>query len=259
MATFNQMRELELLLTALSSQTDLAFDVVVADDGSQPAASKLLDEMRVRLPLKIKSVWQEDAGFRKARALNLAAGSTAAELLVFLDGDCIPFRNLTSVYRGAAVPGNFLVGGVGFLDAEASRALTPEGVQQGIHEKMLSTRERLRMLSIHARNLLHVGGKQTRPRIRGGNFAVTSELFHRVDGFDEVYCGYGKEDSDLRNRMRNAGAQGCSLWHRAFAVHLARSVSPSGARQKVPAQLYAEGRARIEARVGLSSHSGVAE
>lgn len=254
-STFNQPRELELVLASLACQTDPAFDVIVADDGSEPEASKRVDALRADLPFAIQTVWQENAGFRKARVLNLAALRTQAELLVFLDGDCTPFRNLIEVYRRFATPGGFLVGGVGFLSEEATRALTPQGVRRGEHER-LPTRERLRMLSIHAKNLLHAGGKLTRPRIRGGNFAVTSALFHRVNGFDEVYCGYGKEDSDLRNRMRNAGARGRSLWHRAFAVHPARSTLGTVTRLNAPPELYERGRSLVEARSGLRAHTG---
>ena len=93
-----------------------------------------------------------------------------------------------------------------------------------------------------------------RPRIRGGNFAICAELFRTVDGFDEVYGGYGKEDSDLRNRLRNTGAKGISLWTRARACHLAREVAPSGARDPAPTELYEAGRELIKARRGMSGH-----
>ncbi len=87
------------------------------------------------------------------------------------------------------------------------------------------------MRSKHITNWWHRGGKRTRPRIRGGNFAVAADLFQAVNGFDEVYCGYGKEDSDLRDRMRNAGARGISVWTSAIATHLSREdVAERGAR-----------------------------
>jgi glycosyltransferase involved in cell wall biosynthesis len=250
-AAFDQPRELALVLSALAAQTETHFDVIVADDGSNPPASEVIDSLREELPFEIRCVWQEDAGFRKARALNRAVHQTDAELVVFLDGDCLPFRDLVATYRHFYTPGEFLVGAVAFADAESSRRLTPKDARRAV-----SLRERRRLLSIHLRNLLHRGGKQTRPRIRGGNFAVSSALFRRVDGFDEVYCGYGKEDSDLRNRMRNAGALGTSLWLRAWAVHLERSVAPSGSRAAPPPELYAEGRRLVRARRGLSTHAG---
>ena len=69
--------------------------------------------------------------------------------------------------------------------------------------------------------------------------------------------GYGKEDSDLRNRMRNAGARGISLWHRAFVAHLARDVvTRAGARERPPSDLSRAGAQLVRARVGLGSHAG---
>jgi hypothetical protein len=212
------------------------------------------------LGLDARVVWQPDDGFRKARAQNLAALQTDAELLVFLDGDCVPFRDLIARYRSAARPGEFCVGAVVFLDPARTAALSEQGVRAGVHEQALTPRERLRMLGLHWRNRLDLGRRLSRPRIRGGNFAVTSSLFRDVDGYDEVFCGYGKEDSDLRNRMRNSGARGISLWHRAFAVHLARDVVRSaGQRLRAPAELYQGGKQRVRSRVGLASHAGTSE
>lgn len=252
-ATYEQPRELGLVLAALAAQTDLAFDVILADDGSSPPAAQLAKRLAPRLPFALHQVWQPHDGFGKARVQNLAALRTAAELLVFLDGDCIPFRDLVAVYRRAAVPREFLAGAVVDLDLAASRALTPEAVRAGAHERAVGLRARLGTWSKHASNAWHAGRRQTRPRIRGGNCAVAAELFRTVDGFDEVFCGHGKEDSDLRNRMRNAGARGICLWHRARAVHLSRAMSPSGAR-RAPGLLYEQGRTRTRARIGLEAH-----
>jgi hypothetical protein len=40
---------------------------------------------------------------------------------------------------------------------------------------------------------------------QGGKFCVGSELFYFVKGMDEGFIGYGMEDTDLINRMENAG------------------------------------------------------
>ena len=97
---------------------------------------------------------------------------------------------------------------------------------------------------------------RNRPRIRGGNFAVARDLFERVDGFDEAFAGYGKEDSELRNRMRNAGARGISLWSRALLCHVSSRVFPGVPRPQTPRDLYDESFRRVRARIGLSSHGG---
>jgi GT2 family glycosyltransferase len=256
-ATYCQPEPLRLALAALSSQTDRDFDVIVADDGSAPPSHELVARAADELGLRAKVVWQPDDGFRKARAQNLAALQTDAELLVFLDGDCLAFRDLIAQYRRAARPGEFCAGAVVFLDPLRTTQLAERDVRAGAHEQSLTPRERMRALGVHWRNRLNAGRRVERPRIRGGNFAVTASLFRQVDGYDEVFCGYGKEDSDLRNRMRNAGAHGISLWQRAFVAHLSRDVlQRAGRRDRPPAALYKAGKARVRARIGLSSHAG---
>jgi len=256
-AAYNQADPLRLLLAALAAAPRTDFVLHIADDGSSPPMADLLGDEVPRLPFPVRFLWQPDDGFRKAEILNsaaLAALADGAELLVFLDGDCVPCRDLVEAYRAAYRPGEFFVGAVGFLDLATSRALTAAAVGEGAHERALDRRQRFKIRVTHWKNLLHRGGKGTRPRIRGGNFAVAGDLFREVDGFDEVYGGHGKEDSDLRNRMRNAGARGVSLWSRALALHLSREVAPSGAREQAPPALYREGQRLVRARRGLSAH-----
>ncbi len=259
-AAYNQTRELRLTLAALDAQTDKSFEVIVGDDGSSPPMAGLIAELQPGLSIKVSSVWQEDTGFNRAGTMNLAAREAlerGAELLVILDGDCIPFRNLVSVYRARACRGEFLCGSVGILDEDISRRLDMEAVRRGAHERALSLAERLRLIQIHWGNLVSPASKLNRPRVRGGNVAACAELFRRVDGYDEVYCGFGKEDSDLRNRFRNAGARGISLWSTAIATHLSRKTTATGVRQRAPDSLYDPGKSLIRARRGMSaSHPG---
>ena len=252
-SAYNQIRELELVLAALAAQSDLAFDVILADDGSMPPAGQLAERLAPSLPFAVRQVWQPDEGFCKARIQNVAALSTSSELLIFLDGDCLPFRDLVVVYRRRALPGVFMTGAVVDLDVATSRALTPASVRSGAHESAVGLGARCALARKQWANWWYRDRRQGRPRIRGGNFAVAASLFHAVNGFDEVYCGYGKEDSDLRNRMRNAGARGISLWTSARATHLSRKLSPSAARRS-PGVLYEQGKLLIRARIGLDGH-----
>jgi hypothetical protein len=44
-------------------------------------------------------------------------------------------------------------------------------------------------------------------RDQGGKFCLGRKLFHEVGGLDENLVGYGMEDTDLINRMENAGGK----------------------------------------------------
>ena len=253
-AAYQQADSLRLVLAALAAAPHTDLVVHIADDGSNPRMDEALADEAARLPFPVTFHWQPDAGFRKAEILNVAALEIDSELLVFLDGDCIPHRDLIEVYRAHFCAGEFFVGSVGYLDLETSHALTPEWIAGGRHEGAIDRAQERKIRRTHWKNRLHRGGKRMRPRIRGGNFAICAELFRTVDGFDEVYGGYGKEDSDLRNRLRNTGAKGISLWTRARACHLAREVAPSGERDPAPTELYEAGRELIKARRGMSRH-----
>jgi GT2 family glycosyltransferase len=189
------------------------------------------------------------------RAQNRAVLRHDSDLLLFLDGDCVPHRDWVATYRHHARPGEFLVGGYIFLSEEETLRLTPDAVRRGEHERPLDARTWWRLHYVDWRNRLYGGWRADRPRIRGGNFGVARDLFERVDGFDEAFAGYGKEDSELRNRMRNAGARGISLWTRALLCHLSSHVFPGVPRPPTPRELYEESFARVRSRVGLSSHA----
>lgn len=254
-SAYNQPGELALVLAALAAQTDGRFEVWIADDGSDPPACQIVDALRGELPYPIDGVWQPDRGFRKMRAQNRAVLRASGELLLFCDGDCVPYRNWVEVYRRAARPGEFLVGGYVFLDEDETRALTPEAVRRGAHERPLDAATWWRLHRAHWQNRFYSGWRRNRPRIRGGNFGVARDLFERVDGFDEAFAGYGKEDSELRNRMRRAGARGISLWSRARLCHLSTRVFPGVPRPPTPRDLYQESFTRVRARTGLSHHA----
>lgn len=252
LATYNYPRALELALHGLACQTDPEFDVIVADDGSCPPADDVV--RRMALPFRVDVVWQPDDGFRKPRAQNVASTRTDAELLVFLDGDCLPYGDLVEAYRRHHRRGEFMVGSVFDLDPWRTLQMTKEGVARRWHQVGLSPRQRARAMSVQLKNMALGRWQVTRPRIRGANFAVDASLFRAVDGYDERFCRYGREDSDLRNRMKNAGARGISLWHRAHVVHLARPVAPVRRdRTKAPRALYDDGKTLVRARIGLSS------
>ena len=106
LAVYERAEALDVVLRAFSEQPPPVPELVIADDGSGAEIGAVVE--RWREALTIRHVWQENRGFRKARALNLAALAATGDYLVFLDGDCIPRRTFMSSLRLAARPGWFL-------------------------------------------------------------------------------------------------------------------------------------------------------
>jgi len=102
--TFNQPDYLLRLLNAVTRQTQLPQEVVLADDGSDDRTRGVFEGWASRQSFHCVRVWQEHAGFRRARILNLAIARAASSYLVFLDGDTVPHPSFVADHLRLARP-----------------------------------------------------------------------------------------------------------------------------------------------------------
>jgi glycosyltransferase involved in cell wall biosynthesis len=220
LSTYNQPRVLDLALHGYARQSTRDFEILIGDDGSGPETAELIEKHAKELPVPLIHVWQPDAGFQKAKAVNRAVLRSRGEWLIFSDGDCIPSRTFVEEHLAAARPRTFVVGGHIRLSAEETEALTPEQVESGAFEEFGSAWERANLRLMHVKSLFYIAiRKRRKPKFYGLNFSLSREDFFAVNGYDSTYKNIAKEDSDLRNRMQLAGYRPVSLWHRARVYH----------------------------------------
>ncbi|MBD8476570.1 galactosyltransferase-related protein [Microbacterium sp. CFBP 8794] len=136
-------------------------------------------------------------GRNRAADAAIAAG---AELLVFLDVDCLPGPDLLPAYRAAtrAHPDAVLCGAVTYL----SSVQRPENLDD------------LPFLTRPHRARPALGPGETRRATDGEydlfwslSFAVTPATWDRIGAFHPGYEGYGAEDTDLAWSARAAGVE----------------------------------------------------
>jgi glycosyltransferase involved in cell wall biosynthesis len=212
--TYNRADALEAVLAALARQTDRQFEVVMADDGSGPATSAVIDRWRSRIGAPLSHVWQVDRGFRAAEIRNRAILASHGDYCIFLDGDCLVRLDFIARHRRLAERGWFVTGNRVLL----SPALTETVLRQGLHPDSWTAgewvRERLRgsvnRLAAVPRVPLGPVRKLTARQWRGArscNLAVWRSDLDRVDGFDARFSGWGREDSDLLIRLIHSGVR----------------------------------------------------
>lgn len=220
-ATYNRPNALRLCLEGFAAQTDTSFEMLIADDGSDEDTPRMVEAFAKTAPYPITFCTQEHSIFWKTRIVNQTVVKSRGERLLFCDGDCVPYRNFFALHKAYLRARAFCVGGYIHLDMEQSRRLDPEAVRAGAHQRISTFKQRGKLHKIHYKNLFYrLIGKRFKPRIMGGNFSVTRNEYYEVNGFDERYQGFGAEDSDMRNRLRNNGCAGISLWNKAFTCHL---------------------------------------
>jgi len=211
-STYNREDALDVVLRALSRQSDRNFEIVVADDGSGPATARVVSEWAARKPVQIKHVWHEDRGFRLAEIRNRAIRASAGAYIVFLDGDCIARREFVAAHRRLAEPGWFVTGTRILL----SRELTDRVLHQGLEPELWglatwllhrSRRDLNRLAPLLALRLGRMRKLTTRRwrGARGSNMAFWRGDLEKIDGFDAAYSGWGREDSDVFIRLIRAG------------------------------------------------------
>ncbi|WP_411833860.1 glycosyltransferase family 2 protein [Pseudoxanthomonas mexicana] len=225
--TYNQPDWLEKVLIGFGAQDRHDFEILVADDGSGEETRRRIEAVQARLPVTVRHLWQADDGFRKCEALNMAVAASAADYLIFTDGDCIPRRDFVSTHLRLREPGRFLSGGYHKLPMATSQAITADDI---LHNRCFE----LDWLRGHGmpggfRNLKIGAG----PRLRrvldalstaraswnGHNASAWKRDIVAVNGFDER-MRYGGEDREFGERLENAGIRGKRIRYRAIVVHL---------------------------------------
>lgn len=226
--SYNQPNALGLVLEGVLTQRQPIDELIVADDGSQQDTADLVQAFAERAPCRVEFTTQADRGFRKSRAINQAIRASTGELVLFLDGDCIPPPKWAEHHVDALrVGADFATAGYVLMSLERTQALTPDQIRTGRIDEECTAAERKEFARLH-RNERFYGliRKPKKPRILGGNWSVTRAALYAVNGFDEKFDGFGKEDSDIRNRLRNAGYRGRSLWGHNWVFHCSHDLDP---------------------------------
>lgn len=231
--TYNRPLALKMVLQALRDQTDTNFEVIVADDGSREETRLMIDSIQSSLGYPLVHAWQEDKGFRAARARNLAVLKAKGEYLVFLDGDSVPRVDFIENHRKLAESGYLVAGNRLLLSKELTQTL--EATCETIHNwsmiqwiRCYLARKINRLLPLLNLSKIALGRKlksNSWQKVRTCNLGVWKRDFEAVNGFDCSYEGWGFEDSDLAIRLLKLGvykkngsfATGVlHLWHNEF-------------------------------------------
>ena len=230
MTTYNQPHHLELALCGLLLQTENNFELHIADDGSRSETSDLVEKYMEKAPFPIVYSWQQDLGYRKTKILNEAIRKSKADYFIFIDGDCVPHKDFVLNHLRYRQKGYYLAGRRVELGEQYSKTLTTDMVLRGeLNRPNLGV-----LISCLKKDseYFHRSFEITNPLLRkflnmeqvddmkGCNFSVDRESLFKVNGFDEDYEGYAREDTDLEMRLQSLGLKIKSLKGLAIQYHV---------------------------------------
>ncbi len=240
-------RHLRRSLLGIASQRRRAERVVVSCDGDGEELRAEAAGAAGELGLGITLLQRAHAGVARSgqvrnnavRAL-VGDGVSSDALLVFLDGDICAAPECFGVHERMAERCEVVLGFRHDLSAEQTEGFDEAALRAG-GEPVTLTAEQHAATALrqkrYGRQLMwkRFGfGKKHKPKLLSANFAVRLGAFARVNGFDELYEGYGQEDDDLGRRLFGAGYRPALALREATAYHLWHETRAPGDWEKSP-------------------------
>ena len=222
--TFNWKEALELSVLSVMKQSRLPSEIIIADDGSGDETRALITRLQKTSTIPIIHSWQKNKGFRLSRSRNKALSIAKGDYIILIDGDIIIEEHFIADHMEAAMEGYFIQGSRVLLNANSTRhalenkcltlCITDPGVENRkncIRSSFLS-----RLFSFTTRRLTG---------IKTCNFAFWRKHAETVNGFNEDFVGWGREDSEFSARMLNYGIKRKNLKFKAVTYHLHHKIN----------------------------------
>lgn len=190
-SSFNQAETIKKIIGVLEDQAcqgGYSVQVIVADDGSSSAqVNDLVTEIKKHGPsISTNLVWQQNTEFRLAASRNNGLAVADSEIVIFIDGDCIPDAGFLDAHINAHAEH----GGLALFTGHRSFDL-PEGADKDAHRDTL---DRLKIKESEEAYDIEKRAQSAHPwgSIIGRNFSFRHKF--QDHKFDENIVGWGIED-----------------------------------------------------------------
>jgi glycosyltransferase involved in cell wall biosynthesis len=218
-STYNWPEALSLVLKSLKNQVVFPNEVIIADDGSTSNTKILITEFVKVFKIPIIHVWHEDIGFTKATVLNKAVAQSKGEYIIQVDGDCIMHSNFIKDHLALASENCYLYGSrVNIQKTYLEKLFTNQQVQFGPFSEGI--KKRTRALYSPFLSQFYKPKLQISTKFRGCNTSYYKSDFIAVNGYNEDFKGWGREDSELALRFLNFGLKSRRLRYRGIVYHV---------------------------------------
>ncbi len=220
--TYNWPEALKVCLDSVLLQTVLPKEIIIADDGSKKETKELIDDFIKNNPhITIIHSWQEDNGFRLAMSRNKAIAKSTGEYIIVIDGDLILEKHFIEDHITCAEKGYFLQGPRVKTTREMKDRLLKECIESikfKIFKKgFIRKRSLIRNIFLSKLFSRKLAGLKS---IKGCNMSFYRKDLIQVNGFEEKFTGWGREDAELAVRLSHIGILEKKIRFRAIVYHL---------------------------------------
>lgn len=218
-STYNWPEALELVLLSVKNQSVKPKEILIADDGSTEITKNLIEDFQKKSAVPILHIWHEDSGFRRSSILNKAIASSTSDYIIQTDGDCILHKDFIKDHLQMRKKNTYLFGSrVNIKEDLLPSLFSRKKIQFSFFEKGISKRTRNLRIPLFAS--FYSKSAEISSKLRGCNLSFWRADFVAVNGYNENFEGWGREDSELIIRMMNNGVCGRRLRYSGIIYHI---------------------------------------
>jgi glycosyltransferase involved in cell wall biosynthesis len=219
--TYNWKEALAQVLESILLQSYLPKEVVIADDGSTQETAELIAAYQSSFSIPLIHCWQKDDGFRAAAIRNKAIAKMTSDYVIMIDGDMLLHPHFIRDHIQTAQQGCFIQGSRVITSSQlAKRLLNGEASLSALNFFSSGISNRLNMVNSYTLSRFFSCKNSNLRATKTCNFSAWKDDLLAINGFNEDYIGWGREDSDLAARLLHSGKQRIKLKFMANAYHL---------------------------------------
>jgi glycosyltransferase involved in cell wall biosynthesis len=217
--TYNSPQLLLLVIKSIKNQSIFPDEIIIADDGSTQETKDLVGAFKKNSNFNIIHKWQEDIGFRAARSRNNAITESTGDYIVLIDGDVILHSSFLKDHLENAEPGFYVQGSRALL----TKKLTKKSIdEKKINFSLFTFGVMNKKNSIHSKFLSLIFSNKSNKLngIKSCNMAFYRQDCININGFNNNFEGWGREDSEFVARLMNSGLKRKNIRFNAIQFHL---------------------------------------
>ncbi len=227
---YNRIENLKYLIYCLKKQSEQIDELIISDDGSSVDVKSFIEKETKDTNFSVKYIWQEDLGFRLSRARNNGARIANGDFLIFVDQDVILPFDLIKIVKKNVKENYFLPFKIYWMNEEEKKKFISEEFEYSNLKLRKEELKKIKKKIIRSRikNIkYYLGLKDRGSNITGAAFGIYKNDYIKVNGSDEEYKSWGKEDDDLSWRLYKAGIKSKHLLLEYPIIHLWHYFDPT--------------------------------